>query len=79
MLDVDETLEESQSMSGPLGAVAFVVLKALSAAGASSEVSERVRADVFEHFAKLEDADCNALAEVAHRRLKDRPSSGNWY
>ena len=79
MLDVEQTLEESQSMTGALGAVAFVALKALSTAGASTELCERFRSELFEHLAKLSDADCSVLAEVAHRRLKDRPVSGSWY
>lgn len=79
MLDVDETFQESQSMNGPLGAVAFVTLKALSTAGAPEETRERVSAALLEYFAKLSNADCNVLSEVVHRRLRDRPPTGEWY
>ena len=78
-MNVDDVLSESMGMDGPLGAVAFVVLKALAEAGAPHTESEEVRKLLFKHFAALSDEQSNVLAEVAHRRLAARPASGRWY
>lgn len=78
-MNVDEVFSESMDMDGPLGAVAFTVLKALAEAGASQTESDLVRKLLFKHFAALSDEQSNVLAEVAHRRLAARPASGRWY
>jgi hypothetical protein len=78
-MNVEDVLSESMEMDGALGAVAFIVLKALSEAGASQAESEAAEKLLFKHFAALSDEQCNVLAEVAHRRLVARPASGRWY
>lgn len=78
-MNVDDVLSESMGMEGPLGAVAFIVLKALAETGASQTESEAARKLLFKHFAALSDEQSNVLAEVAHRRLAARPPSGRWY
>ncbi len=78
-MNVEEVLSESLAMEGPLGAVAFIVLKALAETDASEIESEAASRLLFKHFAALSDDQCNALAEVLHRRLIDRPASGRWY
>ena len=76
---VEDVLSESMDIDGPLGAVAFVVLKAFAEAGASEAETGAMREMLFKHLAALSDDQCNALAEVAHRRLAVRPESGRWY
>jgi hypothetical protein len=78
-MNVEDVLSESMEMDGPLGAVAFVVLKALAEAGASQAESDTARKLLFKCLAALSDEQCNVLAEVAHRRLAARPASGRWY
>jgi len=78
-MDIDDVLRESLEMEGPLGAVAFVVLKALAETGASPTERREARRLLFKHFAALSDEQSNVLAEVAHRRLAVRPASGRWY
>jgi hypothetical protein len=78
-VNVDNVLSESMEMDGPLGAVAFIVLKALAEAGASQTESEAARKLLFKYFAALSDDQSNVLAEVARRRLAARPASGRWY
>jgi len=78
-MKVDEVLSESMEMSGSLGVVAFVVIKALQETGASPSETETTRKLLFKHFAALTDEHCNVLTEVMYHRLKDRPDSGRWY
>ncbi len=79
MLDFQSTLNESQSMQGPLGGVAFVILKALECAHAPREVVDTTRQQLYEYLPQLSDADCNVLANVIHERVQVRPTDGNWY
>ena len=78
-MDGDDILNESMEMDGPLGAVSFVTLKALTEAGATEAEVQITRELLFKYFAALSDEQCNVLSEVAHRRLAARPASGRWY
>ena len=78
-MDVDTVLRESQEMTGPLGAVAFVVLQAIAAGGASAAEVDTTRDLLFRCCTALTDEQSNVLAEFVHQRLKDRPDAGLWY
>ena len=75
-----ELLKESKSMPGPLGAIAYAVLKGLQIGGASSEVLVSLRITLQEHLQRLSDAECALLCDVVYQRLKESADSGKpWY
>ena len=78
-LDAKKVMQESLSMPGPLGAVAYAVLKGLSAGGADAQVVSSVRVLMQEHFQQLSDADCNVLCDVVYARLRRDAQRGKWY
>ncbi len=78
-LDLQPLLEESLSMPGALGAVAYVVLKGLEAGGAEAKVVASVKVLMQEHFVRLSDADCNALCDIVFARLTQESENGPWY
>jgi hypothetical protein len=78
-LDAEQMHAESQTMQGALGAVAYVVLKGLQAAGAKDELVASFRVIMHEHFQRLTDADANALCDVAWRRFQEESKKQRWY
>ncbi len=82
MADDQTMLERARAFEGPLGAVAFVVLEGLRGAGADRADLEVVFGLVRGAFEKLDDDQCNQLADVLWQRLledRDRLGDAPWY
>ena len=80
MLLYENVLDESRSLAGGLGALAYVILEGLRQGGASAEAVGNVNDLLFEAFSKLSDVDCNTLCQVAEARLAaDKHPEGRWY
>ena len=79
-LDLEQMLTESQGMAGPLGALAYSVMKGLDVGGASKEAVAGVRVLMQEYFERLSDDECNALCDFVFARLKAHAASKKpWY
>jgi len=78
-LDRTKLYSESQHMRGPLGAIAYGVLKGLQAAGMEEKVLASVRQVIHDGFSKLSDSDCNAICDVVFKRLQEDSKDGKWY
>jgi hypothetical protein len=80
MLVYEKVLDESRSLAGGLGALAYVILEGLRKGGTAPEAVGHVNDLLFEAFSKLSDEDCNTLCHVAERRLSDdKNANGRWY
>lgn len=73
-MDLENTLEESRQMKGPLGAIAFAVLRGLAQGGASPADVADVRELMTRCFQTLDDGDVGVLVDVVKRRLAE----GDW-
>ena len=73
-MELEQTLEESRQMRGPLGAIAFVVLRGLKAGGAEPAEIAQVDALLTRCFPNLSAAECDVLVEVVDTRLAE----GSW-
>lgn len=78
-LSVETLMQESLGMKGPLGAVAYTVLKGLQVGGADEKLVAGVRVLMQEHFQRLSDNDCNALCDVLYARLQKESERPRWY
>ncbi|MCB9555558.1 MAG: hypothetical protein H6707_05590 [Deltaproteobacteria bacterium] len=58
-------------MQGPLGAIAFAVLKGLQTAGASQATVEDVFSNLKRHLCALSDDDSRVLCQVVETRLAE--------
>lgn len=78
--ELERLYENSLTLEGGMGAVAWAALEMFRRGGMSQAQIQALREQMNTYFAKPTDDDCNSILGVLEKRLSDDRTSANvWY